>query len=288
MKERIRNYVNELFAEVYDTQQLRELKEEMSANLLEKANDLLARGLDEEAAFKKAVASLGDVSELIASLKKAAVKKCNDNRDTYRTFPLSQKQVAGYAIAAVIFLLGIMAGGTVYLRQKDLLTALKLFTPFLLVSAPLFTYFGLIQETRQHYGMQPKRALSYSLAGAALLLGLAVSGLLYLQGRELFLVFATLMPFVILSGVAFMYLGLTEKKRRKMGPGWENEWLAYYSNPQAAILMGGISGALWFFAIAACFIVAFTLGWKYSWIVLIIAVGLQAFIAAVFAPRKKE
>lgn len=285
MKDKINKYVDDLFSEVYDTQQLRELKEEINANLLEKVNDLIARGSNEDASFKKAVSSLGDMSELVESLKKAAVKK--GNTDSFRTFPLAKKQVAGYAIASVIFLFGVMVGGMTYLRQKELVTALEFFMPFILISAPLFAYFGLIQETRHHYGMNPKRALSYSLAGEVLLLGVAASGILYLQGRELFLIFATLMPFVIVSAIAFMYLGLTEKKRHKIGPGWEKQWVEYYSNPQSAMLMGGISGALWIFTIAAFFIVGFTLGWKFSWIVLIIAIGLEALIGAIFLARKK-
>ena len=285
MKDKIQKYVDDLFDEVYETQPLRELKEEMNANLLEKVQDLIAKGNREEAAFQKAVSSLGDMSELVESLKKAALRK--NNADSYRTFPLAKKQVAGYACAAAVFLVGAMSGGLVYLQHKELLPAVVFFLPFILISAPLFAYFGLIQETRHHYGMNSKRAVAYSAAGEALLIGVAISGLLYLQHREALIVFGTLMPFGIVSAIAFMYLGLTEKKRRKLGPGWDKQWIEYYSNPRSAMLMGGISGALWILSIAVFFIVGFTLGWKYSWIVFLFAIGLEAILGAFFAAGKR-
>lgn len=40
------------------------------------------------------------------------------------------------------------------------------------------------------------------------------------------------MPFAVISVIAYIYLGLTEKSRRKMGSDWEKQWLEYYSNPQ--------------------------------------------------------
>ena len=285
MKDRIKNYVDKMFTEVSDNKQLRELKEEVSANLLEKINDLIARGDSGEVAFQKAVSSLGDMSELIGSLKKISQVKSDET--VIKTFPLDKKHAIGYVVASAVFLFGIMVSGVAYLRQKDLLIAFASFMPFLLVSAPIFGYFGLTQETTRHYGMNNKRALSYTLAGELLLLGAGASGIMYFQKQELFIVFSTLMPFLIVSAIAFLYLGLTEKKRRKMGSEWEQHWVEYYSNPQSMTLRGAISGALWVFAIAAFFLVAFTLGWKYSWIVFVAAVGIEILIEPFFAARRK-
>jgi hypothetical protein len=289
MKEQIKKYVDDLFADVYETEQLQELKEEISANLLEKVNDFVAKGNNEDTAFKNAISSLGDMSELVESLKKAS--RARANKDSYRTFPLDKKHALGYAVASAIFLLGVMAGGFVFLFHRELVTALITFSPFLFIAAPVFGYFGLTQETGHHYGMKPKRALAYTLAGEAALLGIILTGIMYLQGRALLMVIATFMPFIIVAGIPFLYLGLTEKSRRKINPEWAKdwvkEWTEYYSNPHSMMLRGSISGALWIFAIGAFILVTLIWGWKFSWVVFIVAVGLEVLMDAFFAAKRK-
>ena len=71
MNNALRAYMDHLFAEAPPTKQAVELKEEMLQNLTDKYNDLLAEGKSEEAAYNIAVASIGDVRELIDSLKQA-------------------------------------------------------------------------------------------------------------------------------------------------------------------------------------------------------------------------
>lgn len=286
MKDRIKKHVDNLFSDIYETKQLRELKEEISVNLLEKINDFISKGDNADTAFKRAVSNLGDMSELVGSLKKASEAKFNE--DMFKSLPIDKKHVIGYVAASVSLLFGLMVGGIVYLQQKELLTALAYLIPFILVAAPIFIYFGLTQETRHDYGMNSKRALAYSVASEILLLGAAASGIEYFQGQRLIPILFTLMPFVIVSAIVFIYLGLTEKSRRKMDSEWEKQWINYYSNPQTATVRGGISGALWIFSIAAFFFIGFTWSWKYSWIVFIVAVGCEPLIEAYFASRGKS
>lgn len=68
MEERLKNFIDALFEGAPQTRQTAELKEEMFQNLRDKYNDLIQEGKSEEAAFNIAVASIGDVSELILSL----------------------------------------------------------------------------------------------------------------------------------------------------------------------------------------------------------------------------
>jgi len=68
MYERMRKYIDDIFAEAPNTRKTVELKEEMLQNLYDKYNDLLAEGKTEEAAFNIAVAGVGDISGLIADL----------------------------------------------------------------------------------------------------------------------------------------------------------------------------------------------------------------------------
>lgn len=61
MNSRIQKHLDNVFSGFEDTQRLRDFKEEVAANLAEKIADLQASGLDEDAAFREAIASLGDI-----------------------------------------------------------------------------------------------------------------------------------------------------------------------------------------------------------------------------------
>lgn len=69
MHERLRNSVEELFENAPKTHRATELKEELLANLIDKYDDLVSSGKDEEEAFKIAISSIGDVDELLEGLK---------------------------------------------------------------------------------------------------------------------------------------------------------------------------------------------------------------------------
>lgn len=69
MYEKLRKRVEELFENAPKTHRANELKEELLANLIDKYNDLVASGKSEDEAFKNAMASIGDVDELIRGLK---------------------------------------------------------------------------------------------------------------------------------------------------------------------------------------------------------------------------
>ncbi len=286
MKDRIKQHVDGLFSGVYETKQLRELKEEICSNLLEKFNDLITKGSSPDFAFQHAIAELGDMNELVDSLKGASETRLMKN-ESAQSF-IDKNHVIGYLTASVIIFIGLLAGGYIYLQGSHLLVALGYFVPFLLVSAPIFIYFGLTQESEHDYGMNTKRALTYSLASEIFLLGAAASAIEYVQRHSLAITLLTFGPFVIVSAIIFIYLGLTEKSRQKMDSQWQREWVNYYNDPHVAIVRGSISGALWIFSIAAFFFIGFIWSWKYSWIVLVIAVGCEPLIDAYFASRRKQ
>ena len=68
MEEKLYNYVQSLFADAPQTKRTYELQEEMAQNLREKYNDLLSQGKTETVAYNIAVASIGDVSDLLRQL----------------------------------------------------------------------------------------------------------------------------------------------------------------------------------------------------------------------------
>lgn len=70
MEDKLRAYMDHLFRDVKPTKKSVELKEEILQNLVDKYQDLLGEGKSPEAAFNIAVASIGDMEDLLAGLKK--------------------------------------------------------------------------------------------------------------------------------------------------------------------------------------------------------------------------
>lgn len=69
MYENLRKKVDNLFENAPKTPRANELKEEILANLIDKYNDLIASGKEEEEALNSAIAGIGEVDELIRGLK---------------------------------------------------------------------------------------------------------------------------------------------------------------------------------------------------------------------------
>jgi hypothetical protein len=283
VKDRIQRYVNQLFADIYETKQLHELKEEVIQHLTEKVKDFIAAGKSEDEAFQDAISSLGDMSELIDSLKKVSYEKMEE--DPYEKLPLNRKHIFGYLVAIGLMLFAIMVAGITYLQLDDYAATISTFMPFFISSVMLFVYLGLTQETKHHYPMKGKRAFLYSLGIGVFLFGNFVSGILYFNGHEMFEVAASFMPFMITSILLLIYLGLTEKSRRKMNEEWQKYWVDYYKDPRSTMLRGSLSGALWIFTVAIFLTLGFLIGFKYSWVIFIFAIGVEILIESYFAKK---
>ena len=68
MENKLRAYMDHLFRDVKPTRKSVELKEEILQNLVDKYHDMIAEGRTPEAAYNIAVASIGDMDELLAGL----------------------------------------------------------------------------------------------------------------------------------------------------------------------------------------------------------------------------
>lgn len=69
MNEKIRKHIEELFTNAPKTRKAMELREEMTQNTIEKYQDLIAEGFQEEAAYQNVISSIGDVTELFGDLE---------------------------------------------------------------------------------------------------------------------------------------------------------------------------------------------------------------------------
>lgn len=66
---KIRTYIENLLEEIPETKKVRELKEELIADLTEKYEDLLKAGKNEKEAYGEVIAGIGDIEELMESMK---------------------------------------------------------------------------------------------------------------------------------------------------------------------------------------------------------------------------
>ncbi len=69
MINKLRDYVEQLFENAPQTPKVRDLKDELTADVIEKYNDLLVRGKTEEEAYNQVITGIGDISELIGQLQ---------------------------------------------------------------------------------------------------------------------------------------------------------------------------------------------------------------------------
>jgi len=107
MEDKLRRYIDTLFAETTPTRKSVELKEEMIQNLHDKYNDLIFEGKTDEAAYNIAVAGIGDVSDLLKELE------TDDSSPVYvqdieETEKSRRKSAMLTAIAIMMYILSIV------------------------------------------------------------------------------------------------------------------------------------------------------------------------------------
>lgn len=69
MLDKIRTYIDNSFTGINETKKVKELKDELFENLKEKYNDQIQDGKTEQEAYNSVISGIGDLSELIESVK---------------------------------------------------------------------------------------------------------------------------------------------------------------------------------------------------------------------------
>ena len=132
MNEKLRRYIDDLFANAPSTVRAVELKEELYQNLTDKYNDLIAEGKSEESAYNIAIASIGDVDSLIGGL--SGTKRVESEKSKKRSAILVAIAIALYILCPV----------PVILIQNEM-GVMALFL-FIAVATALLIYNGVTRE----------------------------------------------------------------------------------------------------------------------------------------------
>lgn len=208
---KITAYLDNLFSGVGGSQQLFELKEELTTNMKEKIADYEARGMNDEQAFKEAIVSMGDLSGLVDDMRKLGQDVARQN--VYSS--MAARISAGFIVVGVLSaLFGIFViAMTYYMEMQGVEVAGS--GIFVVAGSMLFTYGLLTRETSRKYAMNKIRAALYGLSVGLILFGLFCAVITHFAVGETYVSIASLM-FFFLGGVGlFLILALTGSDRSK-------------------------------------------------------------------------
>ena len=301
MKERV--YVDRLFADYEETPEIRDFKEEIISNLNERVRELVSKGLDEEKAFDKATAELGDITAIADDVGKKKRNEAIGQMYMRAKTPLTKRTAAGLTVASGLLLLAIGLALVAFFSESGNEwgsvwgSAWLYYAAVVLLSAAcgLYAYFGLTQETAAHYSMKNGRALAY---GVVCLIGVLGAGLavvsFLIDGWEMSDALIIKIALILPAICGLIFLLATETKRQKP---WlkamveheiENSMRLHMdiSDPAKAAKFGIISGGLWILSIAIFVTLGFLVGWQYSWLVFLFALAIQVFMTTMVVGKK--
>ena len=86
MRNKIKEFVDDIFAEAPANQKTNEMKEEILSNTLDKYDDMIREGKTEQSAYNIAIASIGDVGEIIRQLKANISKENYYGSEEYKNY----------------------------------------------------------------------------------------------------------------------------------------------------------------------------------------------------------
>ncbi|MDR0494559.1 MAG: permease prefix domain 1-containing protein [Treponema sp.] len=205
----------------------------------------------------------------------------------------------------------IVINGIKFPDTFDLTAFFAVMMPFLTAAVVGFTWLGVTQETASMYPVSRKRGAWYAAAAGLIAFGLLTMPVVFFSGKIAGAVvdglsgatipnfdnWATIVPTIsmmipfILPGIGILvYLVLTEKDRLKP---WAKDFhkkaveqeMAIWQDPATASRFGMFSGAIWIFAIGLFILLGFIIGFKFSWLIFIFAVGVQLLVQGLMSRK---
>lgn len=269
MKEKLREYINTIFADAErrapHSKRVAELKEEMLQNLFEKYDDLIAAGKTPAAAYNIAVAGVGDISDLLDDVCRA------------ESGPASGTGSAG------------SDNGARGQKNRNIYAPASPLTPE-------------EQEIMRRYRERSAVITAISVA-MYILCWIPLVIFSMFMGDWGAIVGLTVM-FVMIAAATGMqiYNGMTKPKFRKTAGQDDDDdsdddsdadddhggnHVGADGRPRRSPVYKAISGALWMLTVCGYLIISFLTGrWEITWMIFLIAVALDNIIKAIFDLRR--
>ncbi|HCF48754.1 MAG TPA: hypothetical protein DER60_00635 [Syntrophomonas sp.] len=211
LNKKINDYLDHLFSGVGASQQLFDLKEELATNLKEKTQDIKARGLDDDQAFREAVISMGDLGGLVDDMRRLGQDTA---RQTVYTSMSARISTAGIVIGVLLILFGLFTSAMLYFMRGSGVEVAGAGI-FVVAGGALVTYSVLTRESRNKYAMNKVRAALYAISVGLLLFSLFTGLVTRYATGEMFIAIASVMIFFLAGTGLFLALALTGTDRRK-------------------------------------------------------------------------
>jgi hypothetical protein len=211
MDNKIKEYIDKLFSGVGASQQLFDLKEELTTNMKEKITDYTSRGMEPDQAFKEAVISMGDLSGLVDDMRKLVQDKAKQAVYSTMTARIS---TAGIIAGVLLVLFSVFTSSITYFMRLPgvAVTGNGIFA---VVGGALLIYSILTRETSRKYAMNKIRAGLYALAVCIILFGIFIAVESGVATGEMFIAVGSLMVFAIVGIGLLLFLLLTGTNRSK-------------------------------------------------------------------------
>ncbi len=293
----IHRLLDEAFAGVTMTPELQDLKEELRGNLAARSAELQTKGMDAAKAARTAVAELGDIPGLIASVGGDAGSPLSPGAAAAEAARLHRvRPKPGFVVRASVLSVAILAFGfhvvfdLVQQRTSSTLDAQLWAVGFAVLIAALVTD-SLHQETSQHYPMPLPRSIRWGAASGFLAAGVAYGLFFFWHAAPLALLAAAII-LTLAAVMAMIALGVTQTNRRKPWVLAQNRQYEiedrFSQDPIAAARFGLYTVIIWIVAITLFVVLSIAVGFIWSWLALV--AGLVVFFLVLtrmlFAPTK--
>ncbi|GHU84615.1 hypothetical protein FACS1894198_0610 [Clostridia bacterium] len=297
MNEQIEQALAKIFEGYEETPDLKDFKEEIEVNLIERVNDMTKNGAEEQEAIEKAIAQLGDITEAADCISKQKRKEVIWGAYNQRTI-VDKPHAIGYSFAGLTFIFGLVVCAVMAFFGRQVDSTIYMLAPFATISLSAFVYLGLTQETKAHYALEKSRSLFYALASLLLISGLFVSSGLLFSGvpinglfdqfffgfrreiigeiitRNSVTALLVLIPFVLPSLAFLFFLLITEKPRTK-------PWVLNVAQKYSELYdekFGLLCATLWMTAIGIAVTLGILISWKISLIMIPFTIAAQCLL----------
>jgi MFS family permease len=281
----IHRLLDEAFAGVEMTPDAQDLKEEIRANLVSRADELEASGVAPAEAAREAVAELGDIRELVGETVVGDGGASDSVQAAFLRHRVRPKP--GFVVRTVVWSILLVIGVTLAVLGATHVLPLPIGVDILMLGIAS-TGLGLVvgdalaQETTTNHPMPQTRAAGYALASFLALYGLGFGGLIALGALPVWcVVFAALG--IIASIILFAFLGATQTNRHK---AWtRNTWEQHTSDrftrePETAARFGIYTAVIWLVTFAVIAVLVFTVGWWWAPVAFIAGFAVMMLVLA--------
>ena len=249
MKNKIKDYIDLIFADAPDCARTREMKEEMYANVCDRYDDLLREGKNEAEAYNASIAGIGDISALIDSIKSEQGEHggeysnlCSTDEHAQRRFTDEEKEeIKKYRARSSV------------MNAVAVSMYILCWVPLVLI-AVFFEKFGLSDE---------------------------IGGVIGLTVMMLFIAIATALMIIKSSTKPLCLKGIKDSELD--GDDDDEDRRSSHRGKKKNPILSAITGALWILTVCVYLAVSFYSGaWHLTWLIFLITTAVDNIIEAIF------